>query len=66
MALSKNLNGNILYRDTLDTVCKERYLEKLKDIDGKDPYEMSKDEWSVDMSKWPEVGEHGYRHIIIL
>lgn len=44
-----------MYRDTLDVMTKARYLDKLKIIDNKDPYEVDKAEWSSDMSKWPEV-----------
>jgi hypothetical protein len=36
---------NVFYRDTLDTISKARYLDKLKIIDGKDPYEVNKGEW---------------------
>ena len=35
----------VIYRDTLDDVCKARYDEKLSYIDGKDPYTMSKEDW---------------------
>lgn len=35
-----------IYRDTLDNVCKARYDEKLHYIEGKDPYTMSKEDWS--------------------
>ena len=59
----ENVNGKrkksdakakISYRDSLDTITKARYVDKLKEIDGKDPYEMEKAEWSADMSEWPE------------
>ena len=43
------------YREGLDTITKARYDDKLKIIDGKDPYEMDKSEWSGDMSDWPDV-----------
>jgi E3 ubiquitin-protein ligase DOA10 len=49
----ENVNGKrkksdakakISYRDSLDTITKARYVDKLKEIDGKDPYEMEKAE----------------------
>lgn len=47
---------NVLYRDTLDTITKARYLDKLKIIDGKDPYEVNKGEWKkTDIEKWPDL-----------
>jgi len=30
-------------------------MDKLKEIDGNDPYEMENTEWSADMSEWPAV-----------
>ena len=47
--------AKISYRDSLDTITKSIYVDKLIEIDGKDPYEMEKAEWSTDMSEWPEV-----------
>ena len=50
---------NVLYRDTLDTITKARYLDKLKIIDGEDPYdyEVNKGEWKkTDIEKWPALG----------
>ncbi|CAC5403234.1 unnamed protein product [Mytilus coruscus] len=44
-----------IYRDGLDTITKARYLDKLKGIGDKDPYEMQKSEFSADMAHWPEV-----------
>jgi hypothetical protein len=47
---------NVLYRDTLDTITKARYLDKLKIIDGEDPYEVNKGEWKkTDIEKWPDL-----------
>ena len=34
---------------------KERYLEKLKDIAGQDPYEIPRNEWIDDVDSWPDV-----------
>ena len=34
---------------------KERYLEKLKSIEGQDPYEISRKEWIDDVDCWPDV-----------
>ena len=39
--------AKISYRDSLDTITKSIYVDKLKEIDGKDPYEMEKAEWRV-------------------
>ena len=33
----------------------ERYLEKLKSIEGQDPYEISRKEWIDDVDCWPDV-----------
>jgi hypothetical protein len=54
-AKKSDAKAKISYRDSLDTITKARYVDKLKEIDGKDPYEMEKAEWSADMSEWPEV-----------
>ncbi|XP_014679849.1 PREDICTED: uncharacterized protein LOC106819776 [Priapulus caudatus] len=51
---SQDVAKNI-YRETLDSVCKARYLNKLKVIAGIDPYEIEKGDWSKDISEWPEV-----------
>ena len=34
---------------------KERYLEKLKSIEGQDPNEVSRKEWIDDVDCWPDV-----------
>ena len=34
---------------------KERYIEKLKSIEGQDPYEISRKEWIDDVDCWPDV-----------
>ena len=34
---------------------KERYLEKLKSIEGQDPYEIPRKEWIDDVDCWPDV-----------
>jgi len=34
---------------------KERYLEKLKSIEGQDPHEISRKEWIDDVDCWPDV-----------
>ena len=54
-AKKSNAKAKISYRDSLDTITKARYVDKLNEIDGKDAYEMEKAEWSADMSEWPEV-----------
>lgn len=46
----------MLYRDSLDTITKARYLDKLKIIDGKDPYEINKAEWNkTDIESWLDI-----------
>lgn len=47
----------VAYRDTLDEVCKARYDEKLRYINGKDPYTMSKEEWSCNPEVYPDIQE---------
>ena len=34
---------------------KERYIEKLKSIEGQDPYEIPRKEWIDDVDCWPDV-----------
>ena len=34
---------------------KERYLEKLKSIEGQVPYEISRKEWIDDVDCWPDI-----------
>ena len=34
---------------------KDRYLAKLVDIDGQDPYEIPRNEWIDDVDSWPDV-----------
>ena len=47
--------AKVRYLDTLETITRARYMEKLRPIDDKDPYEMEKSEWTTDMMNWPEV-----------
>ena len=39
---------------------KERYLNKIKEINGQDPYEIPKCEWEDDVESWPDVS---YIHV---
>ena len=60
MASKENLSapihlGKARYRDGLNTITRARYFEKIKEIDDIDPYELDKNEWSSNMTKWPEV-----------
>ena len=48
-------DAKVRYRDSLDVITRARYEEKLKKINGNDPYEMEKCEWTADMTNWPEV-----------
>lgn len=34
---------------------KQRYLEKLREIDGVDPYETVRNKWNDDIDLWPSV-----------
>ena len=34
---------------------KLRYLEKVKNINGEDPYEIPRNEWIDDVHSWPNV-----------
>jgi hypothetical protein len=43
------------YQNSLDVIPRARYVEKLRSIGGKDPYEMEKSEWTADMTHWPDV-----------
>ena len=58
MAESRTTVNLILpgYLATLkDQKGKQRYLEKLKILDGVDPYEVSKSDWMDDVDLWPGV-----------
>ena len=39
----------------VDKTSKDRYLEKLRLINGQDPYELSMKEWKDDTSLWPSI-----------
>ena len=42
------------YKDTLtDSHSKERYQEKLKLLNGRDPYELPREAWKDDVDLWP-------------
>ncbi|XP_060075798.1 uncharacterized protein LOC132555467 [Ylistrum balloti] len=43
------------YRDTLDVISKARYDQKISIIGGKDPYELTKSEWSDDVHELPAI-----------
>lgn len=43
------------YMDTLDAVCRARYVDKLKEIDSKDPYQMENGEWRTDIELYPNT-----------
>ena len=44
------------YSATLTTkASQERYKEKLKEIDGLDPYKINKNMWQDDVDLWPAV-----------
>ena len=44
------------YGDSIvDRDSKNRYIEKLKVINGQDPYELPKHTWQDDISLWPSI-----------
>ena len=46
------------YFTLLEFTARKRYLEKLK-IDGReldDPFGIDEDQWSEDLTQWPELG----------
>ncbi|XP_077058645.1 uncharacterized protein LOC143711198 [Siphateles boraxobius] len=47
------IKHKVIYRDKLNKEAKERYLEKIKAINGLDPYEHK--EWSTDLNKLPQT-----------
>ena len=44
-----------LYIDTLDNISRARYVDKLCQIDNKDPYQLKKSEWSPDVKGYPDI-----------
>ena len=38
-----------------DAECKQRYAEKLKLINGHDPYELPREEWNDNIDMWPAI-----------
>ncbi|XP_062603415.1 uncharacterized protein LOC134265178 [Saccostrea cucullata] len=52
---TKEKTGKLKYTDSLDYVSRERYIAKLKLIDGKDPYEVSNKEWSRERDNFPDI-----------
>ena len=44
------------YASTIaDAECKQRYAEKLKLINGHDPYELPREEWKDNIDMWPAI-----------
>ena len=43
------------YSSLQDQRAKERYSEKLKVIDGMDPYEIPRESWNDDVDLWPAI-----------
>ncbi|KAL3843252.1 hypothetical protein ACJMK2_021194 [Sinanodonta woodiana] len=52
---SKILPSKPRYVDTLAPISKARYIDKIRLIDNKDPYEIAKAEWSTDVNKCPDI-----------
>ena len=58
MAAKANTKHGILpgYFESLQQKeSEERYIEKLKSIEGQDPHEISRKEWIDDVDCWPDV-----------
>ncbi|XP_033747952.1 uncharacterized protein LOC117332971 [Pecten maximus] len=51
----KTPRSEVTYRDTLDTISKQRYDNKLALIGNEDPYTLPKERWSQDVDKWAGV-----------
>ena len=44
------------YASTIaDAECKQRYAEKLKLLNGHDPYELPREEWKDNIDMWPAI-----------
>ena len=43
------------YASLLDAESKKRYVSKIQLIDGKDPYNIGKEEWSKDIVFFPNI-----------
>ncbi|KAL3861378.1 hypothetical protein ACJMK2_007414 [Sinanodonta woodiana] len=52
---SKILPSKPRYVDTLAPIRKARYIDKIRLIDNKDPYEIAKAEWSTDVNKCSDI-----------
>ncbi|XP_041952352.1 uncharacterized protein LOC121712273 isoform X2 [Alosa sapidissima] len=51
--MDKEKTTKRMYREKLNATAKQRYLEKLCEINQIDPYELSAGEWSRDMNALP-------------
>ena len=54
-ASSRSMAGFLPGRTLLSDASKKRYSDKLKLMDGIDPYEVAKNEWKDDVDLWPAV-----------
>ena len=54
MELSK-LSSYSVYFDSITYTAQKRYVEKLEQFSLEDPFAITDEEWSEDLSKWPEV-----------
>ncbi|XP_062591049.1 uncharacterized protein LOC134252559 [Saccostrea cucullata] len=51
----KLVDRSLTYRESLDSVSKQRYDDKLALIQKEDPYQIEKTKWSKDVEKWASV-----------
>ena len=53
------------YASTIaDAECKQRYAEKLKLINGHDPYELPREEWKDNIDMWPAITYCACLHVL--
>ncbi|KAL3873272.1 hypothetical protein ACJMK2_036408 [Sinanodonta woodiana] len=59
---SKILPSKPRYVDTLAPNSKARYIDKIRLIDNKDPYQIAKAKWSTDVNKCPDISISVYSY----
>ena len=53
--MDRNVVPKQQYVDTLDGLSRQRYLDKLRMIDGVDPYTLPSGSWTKDEASFPAV-----------
>lgn len=62
---STEMKPKLCYRDSLDPAARAKYVEKIAVIDGKDPYDFSKWDWSLKIKDLPELFyPHVYEYLV--